>query len=620
MSILLRYCYTASKTAVNLYRKSVKKFKKRVENDYLLCYNKQCIYHHAPSVGLLCPYTVIFFADGQHFTFRESIMAEEVKAWQDWRIVKKLGEGGFGTVYEIMRDSFSIEEHRALKVIRIPADENDVKRVMSEGMDEANTKAYYRSLVNEFVKEIAFLSKLRGSAHIVTYDDYRVIEKKDGVGWDIFIMMELLTPLPDLLDKEPLSESEVRKLGEHISDALSVCHRKNILHRDIKADNIFVSQDGSYKLGDFGIARTVEKTSAAHTRIGTSTYMAPEAYRGQEYDSRADIYSLGILLYRLLNDNRVPFLPPYPAPVNVQDRDDALTRRFSGEPLPPPAHGIDGIKAIVLKACAFKPEDRFSSAEELKAALSGSAEYRHVQPPVIVAPVYDDNATRRADATQFAPAQPQRQAYPRQEPLRQPQQPLSRPAAPQRRAAAPPRPAVQRPSQPPRGAQRRGYYDTQEDVRPSGINAGVAVVIILIVLVLIGGGVTIFALLNRNAVDKIKVEEDTRYVETIAPTEAPPAEADVITPKKTFTYTIQVNHNFKNAVPIQLFVDGETNTDEIKYITQSGEYTFTTEVTKDADVIVTIDGVEYYTCKLIYDSGIVTQESYNTAFYSQNIA
>lgn len=192
-------------------------------------------------------------------------MEEALKDWHEWKIVKQLGEGGYGKVYEIMRNRYSIEEHRALKVIRIPSNEDDVKKVMGEGMDKDSTQAYYRSLVNEFIKEIAFLSELRGSANIVTYDDYKVVEHKDGVGYDIFIMMELLTPLPELLEKHPLTEDAVKKLGMDMCDALTLCHSKNILHRDIKADNIFVANDGTYKLGDFGIARTLDYESGTVT-------------------------------------------------------------------------------------------------------------------------------------------------------------------------------------------------------------------------------------------------------------------------------------------------------------------------------------------------------------------
>ena len=138
-------------------------------------------------------------------------MAEESNNKQEWKIVKQLGEGGYGKVYEIVRNRYSIEEHRALKVTRVPSSDDDVKKVMGEGMDKDATQAYYRSLVNEFIKEIAFLSELRGSANIVTYDDYKVVEHEDGVGYDIFIMMELLTPLPELLEKHSLTEDEVKK-------------------------------------------------------------------------------------------------------------------------------------------------------------------------------------------------------------------------------------------------------------------------------------------------------------------------------------------------------------------------------------------------------------------------
>lgn len=540
-------------------------------------------------------------------------MAEHDTAWQDWKTVRKLGEGGFGTVYEIMRSRYSIEEHRALKVIRIPSDESDVRRMMAEGMDKTNIEEYYRSLVSEFIKEIAFLSELRGCAHIVTYDDYRVVKKQDGIGWEIYIMMELLTPLPEMLEKEPLPESEVRKLGEHICDALSVCHAKHILHRDIKADNIFVTRDGAYKLGDFGIARTVEKASTAQTRIGTGTYTAPEVYSGQPYDERADLYSLGVLLYRLLNDNRIPFLPPYPAPLNVQDRDSALTRRLSGEPLPRPAHGSDKLAAVVMKACAFRPQDRYRSADEMKAALAEGG-VRFAPEPEPKQP--DQNATILADGDPLsAPTQPLVTQPPvMQQPVMQ-QHPVNK-------AVRPSAPPAQPNRQPNRAAADR------QEVRSSGISAGVAIIIVLIVLVLIGGGVTIFALLNNNAVNRIGVEEDTRYAPTAAATEAvteaateaPPTQVQVIAPKKTFTYTIEVKDDFTSPVPIQLFVDGETNTDEIKYIDRSGYYTFTTEVTKDADVLVTIDNAEYYTCRLNYDTGVVTQESYNDSFFSANIA
>ena len=541
-------------------------------------------------------------------------MDQQLSIWPDWKKVRKIGEGGYGTVYEIVRDRYSIEEHRALKVIRIPADEEDYKQVMSEGMDEETAKEYYRSLVAEFIKEIAFLSELRGAANIVTYDDYKVLERKDGFGWKIYIMMELLTPLPEYIAQHPLSEEDIIKLGSDICDALTLCHSKMILHRDIKADNIFVTREGIYKLGDFGIARTVEKTAAAHTRIGTNSYMAPETYRGQNYDNRADIYSLGILLYRLLNDNRNPFLPPYPEPVTVKDRDDAMTKRLFGDPLPRPRRGSDALCAAVLKACAFRPEDRYTSAAQMKDALH-SIESSTSRTATDKLP--EEYLTQRAD-----------DAYPPTAPKKTDSAAFTDDYDPGAR-----RPIEQRGNV---SYRQRGFdqsyrdpdsgpgygqydrrtggrgYEPREEKSSSGINAGVAVVIILIVLVLIGGGITIIALLNRNASNDVTVEEDTRFVEAVT------EDASPLSPEKEFNVTVTVYYDFDTPVALQGYVDGEASGDP-NYITQKGPYSFKIAASKDTDVSIYIDGVEYYSCKLDYDSGNVTEEIYSDGFYSEHI-
>ena len=542
-------------------------------------------------------------------------MAEELKDWQEWKIVKQLGEGGYGKVYEIVRNRYSIEEHRALKVIRIPSSEDDVKKVMGEGMDKESTQAYYHSLVNEFIKEIAFLSELRGSANIVTYDDYKVVERKDGVGYDILIMMELLTPLPELLEKHSLTEDEVKKLGMDLCDALSLCHSKNILHRDIKADNIFVANDGTYKLGDFGIARTVEKTASAHTRIGTNSYMAPETYRGQNYDRRADLYSLGILLYRLLNDNRNPFLPPYPEPVTVQDRDEAMTKRLMGDPFPRPAHGSDALVGVVLKACAYLPQDRYDSAADMKAALKDPPKPSF---PRVGAHDASSHLTQRADEVDLSPrAATGRRYRSGDEYAPAPVRPMPRQNDPYYQRGET---AYREPSRAPyppyrddrydrRAPQRRPYYENDYDNRSSGISAGLAVVIVLIALVIIGGGITIFALLNRNAADTVTVEEDRSVTSSV--------DNMPLNPDKTFSIHLEVKNGFDTPVALQGYADGDSLGDP-QYITQSGAYDFTIASSKDATITIMIDSSEYYSCTLDYTNGTVINESYNPNFYSSH--
>jgi len=115
----------------------------------------------------------------------------------------------------------------------------------------------------------------------------------------------------------------------------------------------------------------VEKTMSG-TVIGTYKYMAPEVYNNQPYGTSADIYSLGLVLYWLLNERRMPFMPLPPEKLKHGMEEESRNRRFSGEPLPPPAHGSEKLKKIVLKACAYNPADRYSSAAEMLQDLNGN--------------------------------------------------------------------------------------------------------------------------------------------------------------------------------------------------------------------------------------------------------
>lgn len=297
---------------------------------------------------------------------------EILKIWPDWEATRLIGEGSFGKVYEIVRNNFGIEEHCALKVISIPSSQAELQSMKNEGMDDASATEYYRGLVEEFVQEIALMSKLKGNVNVVGYEDYAVIEHKDSIGWDIIIRMELLTALPDYIKNNSFNTPDIIKLGIDICNALEVCHEQRIIHRDIKPDNIFVSANGDYKLGDFGVARTIEKTVSGLSKKGTYTYMAPEVYKGLPYGTNVDLYSLGIVMYKLLNNNREPFLPPHPELIKYSDKSDALVRRLNGEIIPPPANADQQLSNIILKACDFRSGERYQKPSQMKTDLQAT--------------------------------------------------------------------------------------------------------------------------------------------------------------------------------------------------------------------------------------------------------
>lgn len=117
----------------------------------------------------------------------------------------------------------------------------------------------------------------------------------------------------------------------------------------------------------------IEKTMAGLSRKGTYSYMAPEIYNGQAYGFDADIYSLGIVLYKMLNNNRDPFLPAYPAPVKYGDKTEAMIKRIQGLPMPKPENADERLSGIVLKACAHKSADRYQHPKDLRLDLEAVA-------------------------------------------------------------------------------------------------------------------------------------------------------------------------------------------------------------------------------------------------------
>lgn len=300
--------------------------------------------------------------------------------WRDWKIVKDLGGGAYGRVYEIERTISGIQEKAALKIVSRPKNKDEMESYYNEGYSRADLIASYESEIQNYVQEYKLMKELQGESNIVSCDDFTMVPHEDGIGGDIFIRMELLTSLQQILRERSLSEQEIIKLGKDISHALVLCERKNIIHRDIKPANIMVSQFGNYKLGDFGVSKIMDHATFA-TSMGTPEYQAPEVVHMERYGQAADIYSLGITLYWLLNNRRMPFIDANQQ-ITLAVKNEAMDRRYRGEKLPVPKNGSKRLKEIVLKACEYKPEDRYASAQamydELDALKAGNTQTGNV--------------------------------------------------------------------------------------------------------------------------------------------------------------------------------------------------------------------------------------------------
>ena len=305
--------------------------------------------------------------------------------WPQWHVVKRLGGGADGEVFEIVRDNHGVQTYSALKVLRTGSWEDCALPPMNAGPDDPGTGGNGSAgdnIPEVFMNEIRIMEALRGAPNIVLIDDFYFRKGTDTSS--LYVRMELLKSFVDVMSDHQRSGiqftiAEVQKIGKDICTALSFCEQKGIIHRDINPANLYVDKFGDYKVGDFGSSKWME---AAHStlmpdEVGTISYMAPEIFAGRPYNNTVDIYSLGLVLYQLLNSGRMPFLPA-DGRYNEQEIDAANYRRLHGEELP----SLAGTKicgdtvsarldSVIRRACDPDSHRRYRTAKEFCDALSG---------------------------------------------------------------------------------------------------------------------------------------------------------------------------------------------------------------------------------------------------------
>lgn len=281
------------------------------------------------------------------------------------------GSGAFGTVYRVVKSNPSGEYVRAMKHISIPTETQYLSVLRTMGGDASKADDYFRSMLDEVIREIQILNDLteKEVPHIVRYYENDIVTSDSPRRYDIYILMEELTPLDQYLLTQPFQVRDVLRMGCEILSGLEACHENGVIHRDIKEANIFVSGKGEFKIGDFGVSKMLKNGSRAESVKGSPDYLAPEVYLGKEgYTKSVDLYSLGIVLYRLLNLGRNPFLPSFPEPYSPQDEDTAFETRMRGLPPSPPLLGGERIGQAVVKAL-LSPAERYQTAAEFRLAL-----------------------------------------------------------------------------------------------------------------------------------------------------------------------------------------------------------------------------------------------------------
>jgi serine/threonine protein kinase len=258
-------------------------------------------------------------------------------------IVSVLGTGGMGVVYRA-RDR-ELNEDVAIKTIRRELISSDAV------------------LAERFKSEIRLARRISHRNVVRTHD----LGDADG---HLFVTMELvqgITVRELLATRGKLGVASTLALARQFADALAVAHAAGVIHRDVKPENALIDAEGVLKVMDFGIARLAEASSnrtQAGMVVGTPAYMAPEQLVGEEIDSRADLYSLGVVIYECLT-GRAPFQAPSAVAL--------IARVLTTEPEPPARGNADvppALSALVMRLLAKVPDERPASATILLEQLA----------------------------------------------------------------------------------------------------------------------------------------------------------------------------------------------------------------------------------------------------------
>jgi serine/threonine protein kinase len=417
-----------------------------------------------------------------------------------YEIISPLGAGGMGAVYRARR--VLIGDDVAVKILHAKFTGDD-------------------NLVERFRREARAAAQLH-HPNVVTIHDYGEARGHEGFA---YIVMELVSgePMRDLLRREgKLETNRAVALMSGVCAGVGAAHRRGIVHRDIKPDNIIVApadEDSAterVKVVDFGIAKLRDMAhdatlTEAGAMVGTPFYMSPEQCKGEPLDARADVYSLGALLYEMLAGE-----PPFVAPSLT-----GIILKHINEPPPPMPQALrvpPALQAAIIRSLSKDPNARQRDATEFARDLQAAAAQDSataVIPPAQKTAANFDAATRPAQVTPTPPAQPQSQQ-------------THGDARQQNYVAAQPQNQV--------GGQQQAFYAAQQQQAyvappPRSSRAPLVIALVVIVIVAVGGFAALgIILLSRGAGDNTNVRANANTRPTPAATQTP-------TPTATATQT-----------------------------------------------------------------------------------
>lgn len=262
--------------------------------------------------------------------------------FSDWYLDSKISEGKDSQLFKVYKSENERIDYLSLAVIKVQKSEY----------------LSLKALQNKAEENLNIMLRFRNDKNVVRTDNFQIISDENC--FYVLILTELLTPVTEYIKADKIELSQIVKIGRDICFALNNFRKEGFIHNMVKPENIFVDSLGNYKLGYLSLNDIKDERTP---------YSAPEILLNKKDVSSCDIYALGITLYKLLNNNRTPFLPPFPLPISITDREQAIEKCKNAQDIIKPTKADEELSEIVLKAVSFYPKDRYKSPLLMAAKL-----------------------------------------------------------------------------------------------------------------------------------------------------------------------------------------------------------------------------------------------------------
>ena len=316
-------------------------------------------------------------------------------------IREQLGESNGIYTYHV-RDRKSGKAY-VLKHLSFPASDRELEalRYIGAVTTDEEAKQYYEKMSQEYLDQLQLLDKLSERINLANFSEYRIEAKESGVGFDLYLLSPMRETLEQHLARTPIQHLTAANLAIDLCTALADLRECGLVHCNIKPSNIYLNAEGHFMLGDLGLYRIVDLKYASVPERMIGSYSAPELYDVLSSPTKtSDIYSIGLILYSIYNGGHRPFED------EETSEKDALARRTKGDVLPAPIYADYELTEILLKACAFKPEERYATPQELRDAFSDYVTRNHLENTMIVPPIVTDADTQISEAAMHETAEP----------------------------------------------------------------------------------------------------------------------------------------------------------------------------------------------------------------------